>query len=198
GRILCHLLLTIMLFQAYSLAHLYEDHEDRNTDQIQSYRTKLIHQELQRGKCLIKSKSWYDDTTAVGHPPVITVDGFDDSGGLRLQCESEGWNPEPVLEWLNSEGVSLSSETTDTHRNTDGFSVKHTVYERDSKINCRVRLRHHMLETQIVTNVHFTVYVPFAAEHNIYFTLHNSSKTTCIQERLVLLTENKRPLYQPP
>ncbi|KAL0196770.1 hypothetical protein M9458_005310, partial [Cirrhinus mrigala] len=65
-----------------SLVHLYNDHEDRNTDQIQSYRgrTELIHQELQRGnaslklssvqasdegyyKCFIQSKSWYDDAT---------------------------------------------------------------------------------------------------------------------------------------
>uniref|UniRef100_A0A673N9I2 Ig-like domain-containing protein n=1 Tax=Sinocyclocheilus rhinocerous TaxID=307959 RepID=A0A673N9I2_9TELE len=158
---------------------LYEDHEDRNTIQIQSYRgrTKLIHQELQRGnaslklssvqvsdegryKCFIQSKSWYDDTTvnvrveAVGRPPVITVDGFDHSGGLHLQCESEGWYPEPDLQWLDSEGISLSSETTEKHRNTDRFSVKHTitVYERDSKIHCRVKLRHHMLETLINTS----------------------------------------------
>jgi len=64
------------------LVHLYEDHEDRNTSQIQSYRgrTKLVHQELQRGnaslklstvrvsdegsyKCFIQSKSRYDDVT---------------------------------------------------------------------------------------------------------------------------------------
>ncbi|KAL0196701.1 hypothetical protein M9458_005241, partial [Cirrhinus mrigala] len=64
------------------LVHLYEDHEDRNTNQIQSYRerTKLNHQELQRGnaslklssvrvsdeglyKCFIQYKSWSDDTT---------------------------------------------------------------------------------------------------------------------------------------
>ncbi len=62
--------------------HLYDDHVDRNTDQIQSYRgrTELNHQELQRGdaslklssvqvsdeglfKCFIQSKSWSDDTT---------------------------------------------------------------------------------------------------------------------------------------
>ncbi|XP_059414914.1 butyrophilin subfamily 1 member A1 isoform X10 [Carassius carassius] len=161
------------------LVHLYQDHEDRNTDQIQSYRerTKLNHQELQRGdasltlssvrvsdeglyKCFIESKSWSDDTTvevrveAVGRPPVITVDGFDHSGGLHLQCESEGWNPEPDLEWLDSEGVSLSSETTETHRNTEGFSVKHTttVHHRDDKIHCRVKLRHHMLEALIISS----------------------------------------------
>ncbi|XP_052409413.1 butyrophilin subfamily 1 member A1-like isoform X2 [Carassius gibelio] len=161
------------------LVHLYEDHEDRNTDQIQSYRgrTKLNHQELQRGdaslklssvrvsdeglyKCFIESKSWYDDTTvdvrveAVGRPPVITVDGFDHSGGLHLQCESEGWYPEPELEWLDSKGVSLSSETTEIHRNTDRFSVKHTttVHHSDDKIHCRVKLRHHMLETLIISS----------------------------------------------
>ncbi|XP_026069372.1 butyrophilin subfamily 1 member A1-like [Carassius auratus] len=159
--------------------HLYEDHEYRNRDQSQSYRerTKLNHQELQRGdaslklssvqvsdeglyKCSIQSKSWYDDTTvdvrveAVGRPPVIVVDGFDHSGGLHLQCESEGWYPEPDLEWLDSKGVSLSSETTETVRNTDRFSVKHTttVHHSDDKIHCRVRLRHHMLETQIISS----------------------------------------------
>ncbi|XP_056117735.1 butyrophilin subfamily 1 member A1-like [Rhinichthys klamathensis goyatoka] len=160
-----------------SLVHLYDDHEDRNTDQIQSYRgrTKLIHQELQRGntslklstvrvsdegvyKCFIQSKSWFDEATfnvsveAVGRPPVITVDGFDRSGGLHLQCESEGWNPEPDLEWLDSEGVSLSSETAETHRNTDRFSLKQAIIVYHSgKIHCRVKLRHHMLETLINT-----------------------------------------------
>ncbi|KAK2916827.1 hypothetical protein Q8A67_001201 [Cirrhinus molitorella] len=161
------------------LVHLYEEHEDRNTEQPESYigRTTLNHQELQRGnaslklssvqvtdegryKCFIQSKSWTNDATvnvrveAIGTPPVITVDGFDDSGGLHLQCESEGWNPEPVLEWLSSEGVSLSSETTETQRNTDGFSVKHTttVYERDSMIHCRVKMKHHMLETMIISS----------------------------------------------
>ncbi|XP_058626292.1 butyrophilin-like protein 10 isoform X1 [Onychostoma macrolepis] len=161
-----------------SLVHLYEDHEDRNTEQIESYRgrTELNHQELQTGdaslklssvqvsdegryKCFIQSKSWSDDATVdfivevVGRPPVITVDGFDDSGGLHLQCESEGWHPEPVLEWLDSEGVILSSETTDTHRNTDGFSVKQTitVYHSD-KIHCRVKLRHHTLEAVIISS----------------------------------------------
>uniref|UniRef100_A0A8C1THA6 Ig-like domain-containing protein n=1 Tax=Cyprinus carpio TaxID=7962 RepID=A0A8C1THA6_CYPCA len=62
------------------LVHLYENHDDRNTEQSQSYRgrTKLNEQELQRGdaslklssvqvsdegryKCFIQSKSWSDD-----------------------------------------------------------------------------------------------------------------------------------------
>ncbi|XP_051743789.1 butyrophilin-like protein 3 [Ctenopharyngodon idella] len=168
----------LRLDQKDSLVHLYEDHEDRNTEQIQSYRgrTELNHQELQKGnaslklsavqisdegryKCFIQSKSWNDDATVdvrvetVGSPPVITVDGFDRSGGLHLQCETEGWYPEPDLKWLDSEGVSLNSETTETHRNAEEFSLKHTVivYHSD-KIHCRVKLRHHMLETLIISS----------------------------------------------
>ncbi|XP_059417132.1 butyrophilin-like protein 3 isoform X2 [Carassius carassius] len=160
------------------LVHLYEDHDDRNTNQSQSYRgrTKLNHEELQRGnaslklssvqisdegryKCFIQSKSWSGDTTVtfivgvVGRPPVITVDGFDYTGRLRLQCESEGWYPEPDLEWVVTGGGRLSSETAETHRNENGFSVKHTIsiYEMYRKIHCRIRLKNHMLETLIIT-----------------------------------------------
>uniref|UniRef100_A0A672LPG3 Zgc:123297 n=1 Tax=Sinocyclocheilus grahami TaxID=75366 RepID=A0A672LPG3_SINGR len=123
-----------------SVVHLYEDHVDKNKGNTS----------LKLSSVKVSDEGIYK---FVGRLPVITVDGFDDSGGLHLQCESEGWNPEPVLEWLNSEGVSLSSETTDTHRNTDGFSVKHTItLHHSDKIHCRVRLRHHMLEAVIISS----------------------------------------------
>ncbi|XP_056608620.1 butyrophilin subfamily 1 member A1-like isoform X2 [Triplophysa dalaica] len=161
-----------------SIVHRYEDHKDINTDQLQSYRgrTQVFKEELEKGntslklsrvqisdeglyKCYIQSESWSDDIAvkvaveAVGSVPVITVDGFDGSGGLHLQCESKGWNPKPDLVWLNSEGVTLTSESPDTHRDdTDGFSVKHkiTVYNTDTKYYCRVRMNHHMMEAEII------------------------------------------------
>lgn len=65
-----------------SLVHLYENHEDRNEKQAQSYkgRTSLFKEQLQRGdaslklsalqvtdegeyKCFIEDKSGFDDTT---------------------------------------------------------------------------------------------------------------------------------------
>ncbi|XP_073721071.1 butyrophilin-like protein 2 [Misgurnus anguillicaudatus] len=65
-----------------SVVHLYEDHEDKNTNQLQSYRerTEVFKDELQKGntslklsrvqisdegfyKCFIQSKTWYDDIT---------------------------------------------------------------------------------------------------------------------------------------
>nr|XP_055050878.1 butyrophilin subfamily 1 member A1-like [Misgurnus anguillicaudatus]XP_055050879.1 butyrophilin subfamily 1 member A1-like [Misgurnus anguillicaudatus]XP_055050880.1 butyrophilin subfamily 1 member A1-like [Misgurnus anguillicaudatus] len=160
-----------------SIVHLYESHEDNNINQLQSYRgrTEVFKDELQKGntslklsrvklfdeglyKCLIEYKSWSADITvdlrveAIGSPPLITVDGFDGSGGLHLQCESKGWNPEPELVWLDSEGVTLTSENTDKQKETDGFRVKQmiTVYNRDSKYHCRVIMRHHMMDTDII------------------------------------------------
>ncbi|GAA6091521.1 butyrophilin subfamily 1 member A1-like isoform X1 [Tachysurus ichikawai] len=65
-----------------SLVHLYRDCEDKNEDQVQSYRgrTSLFKEELQKGntslklselrvsdegeyKCLVEDKSWYNDIT---------------------------------------------------------------------------------------------------------------------------------------
>ncbi|KAI4892902.1 hypothetical protein NFI96_001205 [Prochilodus magdalenae] len=64
------------------LVHLYEDHKDKNTDQMESYRrrTSILKKDLQKGntslklsavqhsdegvfKCLIRYRSWYDDVT---------------------------------------------------------------------------------------------------------------------------------------
>ncbi|XP_036452090.1 butyrophilin subfamily 1 member A1-like isoform X2 [Colossoma macropomum] len=160
-----------------SLVHLYKDNEDKNENQDQSYRgrTALFREELLKGntslklsavrvsdegayKCFIKDKSWYDDITvnvivkALGTHPVITMEGFN-SGGINLACESRDWNPEPEVLWLDREGVTLTAEDTETHRDTEGFRVKCsiTVYNSDSnRFYCRLQQRHHMRETEII------------------------------------------------
>ncbi|XP_072544118.1 butyrophilin subfamily 1 member A1-like [Salminus brasiliensis] len=161
-----------------TLVHLYENHKDMSDGQAQSYRgrTALFREELQKGnaslrlsdvrvsdegryKCFIKDKSWYDDITVhvtvdvLGTQPVITMEGYDNSGGISLVCESGGWNPEPKVLWLDREGVTLTAEATETHRDTEGFRVKRhiTVYNSDSdSFYCRLLQRHHMRETVII------------------------------------------------
>ncbi|XP_072530483.1 uncharacterized protein [Salminus brasiliensis] len=70
------------LTEANTLVHLYEDYEDRNGQQMESYRgrTALFTEELQKGNtslrlsaarpsdegaynCVVELSSWYDDTT---------------------------------------------------------------------------------------------------------------------------------------
>uniref|UniRef100_A0A3B4CUE6 Ig-like domain-containing protein n=1 Tax=Pygocentrus nattereri TaxID=42514 RepID=A0A3B4CUE6_PYGNA len=161
-----------------SLVHLYKDQEDKNEGQILSYRgrTALSKEELQKGnaslklsavrasdegayKCLVEAKSWYDDITVnvivevLGTHPVITIEGYDNLGGINLVCESRGWNPKPEVWWLDREGVTLTAEDTETHRDTEGFQVKHSITVYDSGSNrfyCRLQQKHHMTERDII------------------------------------------------
>ncbi|XP_049338045.1 butyrophilin subfamily 1 member A1-like isoform X2 [Astyanax mexicanus] len=155
--------------------HLYENHRDINEKQDQIYRgrTALFREELQKGntslrlsdvrvsdegayKCFIKDKYWNDDITVqvtvevLGTEPVVTMEGYDNSGGISLVCESRGWNPEPEVLWLNREGASLTAEDTETHRDTEGFTVRSriTVYKSD-RIHCRLLQKHHLREAEI-------------------------------------------------
>ncbi|XP_060730885.1 butyrophilin subfamily 1 member A1-like [Tachysurus vachellii] len=164
-----------------SLVHLYRDHEDKNEGQAQYYRgrTSLFKEELQKGntslklsnlrvsdegeyKCLVQDKSLYDDITVKvivevqGSHPVIMMESFDNSGGINLVCESRGWYPEPDVLWLDREGVTLTAEDTQIHKDTDGFSVKSHItvydYSDSNRFYCRLQQQHHMLETEIIIN----------------------------------------------
>ncbi|XP_060730939.1 butyrophilin subfamily 1 member A1-like [Tachysurus vachellii] len=169
------------LYEKDSLVHLYRDHEDRNENQAQSYRgrTSMFKEELQKGnaslklsdlrvsdegsyKCLVEDKSWSDDITvnltveAQGSHPVIRMESFDNSGGINLVCESRGWIPEPEILWLDREGVTLTAEDTQIHRDTEGFSVKRriTVYDSSdsNRFYCRLLQKHHMMEAEVIIN----------------------------------------------
>ncbi|KAM9500637.1 butyrophilin subfamily 1 member A1-like [Clarias gariepinus] len=164
-----------------SLVHLYENHEDRNEKQAQSYkgRTSLFKEELQRGdaslklsalqvtdegeyKCFIEDKSGFDDTTVQiivevkGSHPVIMMESYDNSGGINLVCESRGWNPSPDVQWLDREGAPLTAEETQIHRETEGFSVKRRItvydYSDSNRFYCRFQQTHHMIEAEVIIN----------------------------------------------
>ncbi|XP_053351113.1 butyrophilin subfamily 1 member A1-like [Clarias gariepinus] len=164
-----------------SLVHLYRDYADRYEKQTPSYRgrTSLFKEELQKGnaslklspvrvsdegeyKCLIEDKSWYDDiivhirVEAQGSHPVIIMESYDNSGGVNLVCESRGWNPEPDVLWLNSEGDTLPAEETQIHRETEGFSVKRRItvhdYSDSNRFYCRLQQKHHMIEAEVIIN----------------------------------------------
>uniref|UniRef100_UPI0037E7F198 butyrophilin-like protein 2 n=1 Tax=Semicossyphus pulcher TaxID=241346 RepID=UPI0037E7F198 len=77
--------------------------------------------------------------------PVIRADIGKATRGLVLQCESEGWYPEPEVLWLDGEGNLLSAGPTETVRGHDGLytvSSRLTVEERhSSSFTCRVQQR---------------------------------------------------------
>ncbi|XP_030635136.1 butyrophilin subfamily 3 member A3-like [Chanos chanos] len=168
-----------------SLVHLYKDDVDRNEYQFQSYRgrTSLFKEELQKGntslklskvkvsdegkyKCYIQSKDWSDDITvqvnveAVGTQPVISMEGYSIGKGLSLLCESNDWRPEPTIVWLDNDGKLLPAEDTETLSDPERFHVKRRVTAQDRNTNrfsCRVIMRDHMKETEIVISKDVTL-----------------------------------------
>ncbi|XP_072553207.1 butyrophilin-like protein 9 isoform X2 [Salminus brasiliensis] len=152
-----------------SVVHQYGNHKDLNTDQISQYRgrTSVFEEELQRGNislslsnirltdegrysCTVDSESWKTSGTvhltveAVGSQPVITVESYD-SETVSLLCKSEGWYPEPALQWMNSRGDNLTAEEIETQRVADlSYSVKRRMTVKHSDIDtfsCRVTQR---------------------------------------------------------
>ncbi|XP_029112248.1 butyrophilin subfamily 1 member A1-like [Scleropages formosus] len=163
------------------LVHLYRDHEDRNENQIPSYRgrTSLFPEELKKGntslkvknvrgsdngeyKCFVESEEWYEDyfiyvhIKAVGTHPVISIEGYKE-GGISLVCESKGWYPQPQVVWMDSEGHSLPTGHTETHTDSmDLFTVRRRVIVQETENNrftCRVLQQDLNEMKETITNI---------------------------------------------
>ncbi|XP_037634279.1 trichohyalin-like [Sebastes umbrosus] len=93
--------------------------------------------------------------------PVIQTSQSGDGGGVLLQCESEGWYPEPEVLWLDGEGDVLSAGPTETLRRPDDLytvSSRLTVDQRpSSNFTCRVQQKsiNQTRETRVHVPDHF-------------------------------------------
>uniref|UniRef100_A0A671TNT7 Butyrophilin subfamily 3 member A2-like n=1 Tax=Sparus aurata TaxID=8175 RepID=A0A671TNT7_SPAAU len=80
---------------------------------------------------------------AVSLPGISLAGIHEGSGGLMLDCRSEGWYPEPEVFWLDREGNLLSAGPTETVRGPDDLytvSSRVTVEKRHSNsFTCRVQ-----------------------------------------------------------
>ncbi|XP_055766750.1 selection and upkeep of intraepithelial T-cells protein 6-like, partial [Salvelinus fontinalis] len=160
--------------------HLYLDGRDSNEEQHPSYRgrTSMFHEELKNGNVSLKLTnvtlsdaggyrcflptltSQVKETTVqllVGavSQPVISIDGTK-GWGVVLKCESGGWSPEPVMEWLDSSGTILPADgPPERHRDSeDLYALRRyvTVNKTDTnRFTCRVNQTeiNHLKETEI-------------------------------------------------
>ncbi|XP_045922951.1 butyrophilin subfamily 1 member A1-like [Micropterus dolomieu] len=72
--------------------------------------------------------------------PIIKVNS-DNHNSVVLQCESEGWYPEPEVFWLDGEGNLLPAGPTETVRGPDDlYTVRSRVtVEKRQSFTCRVQ-----------------------------------------------------------
>ncbi|XP_067380036.1 butyrophilin subfamily 3 member A2-like isoform X7 [Channa argus] len=142
-----------------------QDYEDWKNPSYKG-RTSLFTDELKRGNISLKlsnvkladegkyrcyipdrnEESFIDLVVASGafSSPGISLTGLDECiSGVLLQCESEGWYPDPEVLWLDGEGNVLSAGPTETVRGPDDFytvSSRVTVDKRHGKrFTCRVQ-----------------------------------------------------------
>uniref|UniRef100_A0A8C9TCP6 Ig-like domain-containing protein n=1 Tax=Scleropages formosus TaxID=113540 RepID=A0A8C9TCP6_SCLFO len=152
------------------IVHLYRDHEDRNENQVPSYRgrTSLFPEELKKGNTSLKlyDVRSSDDgpykcftslvSVAVGTQPVISNEGYKE-GGISLVCESKGWYPQPQVVWMDSEGHSLPAGHTETQRDSMGlFTVRRRVIVQETETNrftCRVLQQELNEMKETITNI---------------------------------------------
>ncbi|XP_071019943.1 butyrophilin subfamily 1 member A1-like isoform X2 [Oncorhynchus clarkii lewisi] len=158
-------------------AHCYRDHRDSEEDQNPSYRgrTSLFKEELKNSNVSLKltrvtlsdagSYTCFIPTVSrtqrpvvqllvgPGSQPVLSIEGTNGSG-LVLRCESEGWYPEPELEWLDNNGTILpAAGPTETETDTEGFfTVRRnvTIQQTDNNwFTCRVQQQNTFRTKQI-------------------------------------------------
>ncbi|XP_038624271.1 butyrophilin subfamily 1 member A1-like [Tachyglossus aculeatus] len=139
--------------------YVYRDGQGHFEEQMEEYRerTELLNDTITDGNVAVKlsnirlsdngryhcrfqnsqhvAKSALDlHVAAEGSDPNIRLEGQED-GGIRLECTSTGWHPEPKVQWKHSRGRNVTLRSIYQPRGTDGlFSVVTSVIIRDDSV----------------------------------------------------------------
>ncbi|XP_014396956.1 PREDICTED: putative selection and upkeep of intraepithelial T-cells protein 1 homolog isoform X2 [Myotis brandtii] len=125
------------------VVHLYEDGKDKPEKVMGEYlgRTQLVKNAMHKGimtlkilnvqpsdnrqyRCVIQYGSFYSEAVielkvaALGSHPQLLVE-VTKSSQLRLECKSEGWFPQPKVQWMDSEAGEIPAES-ETHTQDKG------------------------------------------------------------------------------
>ncbi|KAM7087372.1 selection and upkeep of intraepithelial T-cells protein 1-like [Molossus nigricans] len=118
------------------VVHLYEDGRDKPEEAMDDYfrRTVLVTDDMDKGvvtlrifnvqhsdggqyRCAFQHGSFYGDAVielkvaVLGSNPEFHVK-VTDSGKTEVVCKSEGWFPQPQVQWLDSEGEEIPAESS--------------------------------------------------------------------------------------
>ncbi|KAK1336172.1 LOW QUALITY PROTEIN: hypothetical protein QTO34_003975 [Cnephaeus nilssonii] len=125
------------------VVHLYEDGRDKPEEAMVEYlgRTELVKNVMHKGivvlriltvqpsdngqyRCVIHHGSFYSDAVielkvaALGSHPQFHVE-VTESRQMQVVCKSEGWFPQPKVQWMDSEGREIPAES-ETHTQDKG------------------------------------------------------------------------------
>ncbi|XP_045706607.1 butyrophilin subfamily 3 member A2-like isoform X2 [Phyllostomus hastatus] len=125
------------------VVHVYaHGQEDTPAEQFRG-RTSISREDVTAGKAALRIRSvsvsdngtylcYFQDggfyaeaqvelqVAALGSDPLIDVKGYE-TGGIRVNCTSAGWYPQPQIQWRDARGHSLSSEVTSAAADPQGL-----------------------------------------------------------------------------
>ncbi|XP_067417467.1 butyrophilin-like protein 1 [Emydura macquarii macquarii] len=186
----------------FILVHEYmnEGTQDLPGERYQN-RTELFPQELSNGNvslqlkrlqvadagtyhCFVRNPEWSQEATTelrVGAVAPVFIDVLGPQGqGIRLDCRSAGWFPEPELQWVGKNGKNLAKEivTNVTQDREKLYTVvSHvTVTEGEDNGDISCIMKNGLLETERQSAVHlsgdiFPRLSPWLAAFWVLFTL---------------------------
>ncbi|XP_037376758.1 butyrophilin-like protein 2 [Talpa occidentalis] len=143
----------------YPAVHVYMDGDHVAGEQMAEYRgrTALVSKALDEGsvtlqihdartsddgqyRCLFEKDGVYQEANldvkivAVGSSPLITVEAMKD-GESQLVCTSEGWFPQPHMQWRDMEGRTMLSSSEALTQSSHGlFQVETRLLLTDSSV----------------------------------------------------------------
>ncbi|KAM5262668.1 butyrophilin-like protein 2 [Ctenodactylus gundi] len=135
----------------YPAVHVYVDGDHLAAEQMAEYRgrTALVSDAIQEGRltlqlrdvrasddgqyrCLFEKHGVYQEASvdlevvAVGSSPLVTLEGRKD-GEIRLMCTSDGWFPQPQVQWRDAEGRTAPSFSEALHQDSHGLFRVETI-----------------------------------------------------------------------
>ncbi|XP_036212556.1 butyrophilin-like protein 2 [Myotis myotis] len=150
----------------YPAVYVYMDGDHVSAEQMVEYkgRTVLVTDAISEGRlalqihdartsddgqyrCLFEKDGVYQENTldvkivGVGSSPRVTVEGPAD-GEMRLMCSSEGWFPQPRVQWRDLEGRTVRSFSEVLAQGSDGlFRVEaflQVTNSSDGNVTCSI------------------------------------------------------------
>lgn len=173
------------------VVHLYEDGRDKPEEAMAEYlgRTELVKNVMHKGivvlkilnvqpsdngpyRCAIQHGSFYNDTVielkvaALGSHPQFHVE-VTESRQMQVVCKSEGWFPQPKVQWMDSEGRDIPAESETNTQDKNGlFHVTTSLLLREASqknLTCSVwnpvlnQKEEEQLSTAVVEPINTTV-----------------------------------------
>ncbi|XP_055983754.1 butyrophilin-like protein 2 [Sorex fumeus] len=199
----------------YPAVYVYMNGDHVAGEQMEEYRgrTTLVSDSINEGavtlqihnartsddgqyQCLFEKDGVYQEArlnlkiVGMGSSPVITMEKVKD-GEVQLMCTSDGWFPQPLVQWKDVEGKTIPSFSEILTEGSHGlFQVEtHLLITNSSVVNVTCSISNPLLSEEKMTNFSFPVNVT----QDLHTAHYEENKPMCSSCKNKYLTAGSNP-----